>query len=70
MTFNITFSTTSSLVPAKLDIIRSISFLRTKSNVSYCKEILSIQQLSERTFVSKSAIHRFCKKIGMDGFNG
>ncbi len=30
---------------------------------------LSIQQLSEKTFVSKSAIHRFCKKIGMDGFN-
>lgn len=30
---------------------------------------LSIQQLSEKTFVSKSAIHRFCKKIGIDGFN-
>lgn len=30
---------------------------------------LSIQKLSEKTFVSKSAIHRFCKKIGIDGFN-
>jgi DNA-binding MurR/RpiR family transcriptional regulator len=30
---------------------------------------LSIQNLSEKTFVSKSAIHRFCKKIGVDGFN-
>jgi DNA-binding MurR/RpiR family transcriptional regulator len=30
---------------------------------------LSIQNLSEKTFVSKSAIHRFCKKIGLDGFN-
>ncbi|GIM30566.1 transcriptional regulator [Clostridium polyendosporum] len=32
-------------------------------------EKLSIQDLSEKTFVSKSAIHRFCKKIGVDGFN-
>lgn len=32
-------------------------------------EKLSIQKLSENTFVSKSAIHRFCKKIGIDGFN-
>ncbi|MBC2397840.1 MurR/RpiR family transcriptional regulator [Clostridium tetanomorphum] len=30
---------------------------------------LSIQNFSEKTFVSKSAIHRFCKKIGVDGFN-
>lgn len=30
---------------------------------------LSIQDLAEETFVSKSAIHRFCKKIGLDGFN-
>lgn len=30
---------------------------------------LSVQTLSEKTFVSKSAIHRFCKKIGVDGFN-
>ncbi len=30
---------------------------------------LSIQNLSEKTFASKSAIHRFCKKIGVDGFN-
>lgn len=29
----------------------------------------SIQKLSEKTFASKSAIHRFCKKIGVDGFN-
>ena len=32
-------------------------------------EKLSIQKLSEKTFASKSAIHRFCKKIGIDGFN-
>jgi DNA-binding MurR/RpiR family transcriptional regulator len=30
---------------------------------------LSIQNLVKKTFVSKSAIHRFCKKIGVDGFN-
>lgn len=30
---------------------------------------LSIQELSEKTFVSKSAIHRFCKKIEVEGFN-
>lgn len=30
---------------------------------------LSIQDLAEKTFVSKSAIHRFCKKIELDGFN-
>lgn len=35
----------------------------------YQIEKLSIQKLSEKTFVSKSAIHRFCKKIGIDGFN-
>lgn len=29
----------------------------------------SIQSLSENTFASKSAIHRFCKKIGFEGFN-
>lgn len=32
-------------------------------------EKLSIQKLSEETFVSKSAIHRFCKKININGFN-
>lgn len=32
-------------------------------------EKLSILSLSEKTFISKSAIHRFCKKIGVDGFN-
>ena len=32
-------------------------------------EKLSIEKLSEKTFISKSAIHRFCKKIGVDGFN-
>lgn len=29
----------------------------------------SIQELSEKTFTSKSAILRFCKKIGVNGFN-
>ncbi|SNS31616.1 transcriptional regulator, RpiR family [Anaerovirgula multivorans] len=32
-------------------------------------EKLSITDLSEITFVSKSAIHRFCKKIGFNGYN-
>ena len=31
---------------------------------------LSIQELANRTFVSKSGIHRFCKKLGFDGYNG
>ncbi|WP_270563965.1 MurR/RpiR family transcriptional regulator [Clostridium beijerinckii] len=39
--------------------------IKNKNKIS----TLSIQQLSEKTFVSKSAIHRFCKKIGVDGFN-
>ena len=30
---------------------------------------LNIQELSERIPVSKSAIHRFCKKINLNGFN-
>lgn len=30
---------------------------------------LTIQHLAERTFTSKSAIHRLCKKIGLNGFN-
>lgn len=32
-------------------------------------EKLSITKLSEKTFVSKFGIHRFCKKIGIGGFN-
>ncbi|WPC43812.1 MurR/RpiR family transcriptional regulator [Clostridium sp. JS66] len=32
-------------------------------------EKLSIQKFSEETFVSKSGIHRFFKKIGINGFN-
>lgn len=30
---------------------------------------ISIQDLAQKAFVSKSAVHRFCKKIGLDGFN-
>ena len=30
---------------------------------------MSVIELAEKTFVSKSAIHRFCKKIGLKGFN-
>ena len=33
-------------------------------------QTLSIQELANRTFVSKSGIHRFCKKVGFDGYNG
>lgn len=29
----------------------------------------TLQELSAQIFVSKSAIHRFCKKIGLHGFN-
>lgn len=32
-------------------------------------EKASITELSELTFVSKSAIYRFCKTIGLDGYN-
>lgn len=32
-------------------------------------QTLSIQSLSEKTFASKSAIIRFCKKVGFEGFN-
>lgn len=32
-------------------------------------ESYSMQQLADNTFTSKSAIHRFCKKIGLDGYN-
>lgn len=39
--------------------------LNNKEQIKKC----SIQQLAERTFVSKSAIYRFCKKIGLDGYN-
>lgn len=30
---------------------------------------LSIQELEQKIYCSKSAIHRFCKKIGCNGFN-
>jgi DNA-binding MurR/RpiR family transcriptional regulator len=30
---------------------------------------MTIQQLSDEIFVSKSAVHRFCRKIGIKGFN-
>lgn len=30
---------------------------------------LSVVELAEKTNVSKSAVHRFCKKIGLKGFN-
>lgn len=32
-------------------------------------QTISIQGLSEKTFASKSAIIRFCKKVGFEGFN-
>lgn len=30
---------------------------------------MTIQQLSDEIFVSKSAVHRFCRKVGINGFN-
>lgn len=36
------------------------------------KEVIlnsTIQNLEKEVFVSKPAIHRFCKKIGLNGFN-
>lgn len=30
---------------------------------------MTIQQLSDKIFVSKSAVHRFCRKVGIKGFN-
>lgn len=32
-------------------------------------EKLTIQQFAEEAYVSISAVHRFCKKIGLNGFN-
>jgi DNA-binding MurR/RpiR family transcriptional regulator len=39
--------------------------LTHKEQVMEC----TIQDLEKEVFVSKSAIHRFCKKIGLNGFN-
>lgn len=51
------------LTPTESSLAQYI--IKNKNKISE----LSIQQLSDETFVSKSAIHRFCKKIGIDGFN-
>lgn len=51
------------LTPTELQLAQYI--LKHKEQI----QRLSIQELSNRTFVSKSAIHRFCKKVGLEGFN-
>ena len=51
------------LTPTESQLAQYI--LRNKEEV----QTSSIQSLSEKTFASKSAIHRFCKKIGFEGFN-
>ncbi|RDU24988.1 MurR/RpiR family transcriptional regulator [Anaerosacchariphilus polymeriproducens] len=51
------------LTPVENDIANYI--LQNKEKVIN----LSIQQLSETIYTSKSSIHRFCKKIGFYGFN-
>ncbi|BCZ44441.1 transcriptional regulator [Clostridium gelidum] len=63
MTIENTIKCCDNLTPTENQLAQYI--LQNKEQI---KE-LSIQKLSEKTFVSKSAIHRFCKKIGMDGFN-
>lgn len=51
------------LTPAEAEIAAFV--------LDYKEEVtgLSIQRLEERIHVSKSAVHRFCKKIGLKGFN-
>lgn len=51
------------LTPAETEIAAFV--MRHKEEVTD----LSIQQLEEQIHVSKSAVHRFCKKIGLKGFN-
>lgn len=53
----------SNLTPTENQLAQYI--LKNKEEI----QMLSVQELSEKTFVSKSAIHRLCKKIGVDGFN-
>jgi DNA-binding MurR/RpiR family transcriptional regulator len=53
----------SNLTPTENQL--AVYILQNKEQI----QKLSVQNLSEKTFVSKSAIHRFCKKIGIDGFN-
>lgn len=51
------------LTPAEIEIAQYI--------LTHKEEILhmSIQELADTIYFSKSAIHRFCKKIGCRGFN-
>lgn len=63
MTIENTIKCCDNLTPTENQLAQYI--LQNKEQI----EKLSIQNLSEKTFVSKSAIHRFCKKIGVDGFN-
>ncbi|QEH70367.1 MurR/RpiR family transcriptional regulator [Cellulosilyticum sp. WCF-2] len=51
------------LTPTENQLVQYI--LQNKEQV----QNLSIQSLAERTFASKSAIHRLCKKLGLNGFN-
>ncbi|NMM65762.1 MurR/RpiR family transcriptional regulator [Clostridium sp. P21] len=51
------------LTPTEIQLAQYI--LQNKNQIKK----LSIQELSEETFISKSGIHRFCKKIGINGFN-
>lgn len=53
----------SSLTPVELQIASHI--------LSHKDEIvsMSVKEFSDEFYVSKSAIHRFCKKIGLTGFN-
>lgn len=53
----------NNLTPVENEIAHYI--LTNKESVSH----LSIQELAEIIYVSKSAIHRFCKKIKLNGFN-
>lgn len=51
------------LTPTEIQIARY--FLEHKEQVLH----LSIQEVSNTIYVSKSAIHRLCKKLGFHGFN-
>lgn len=63
MTIENMIKSTEKLTPIESQLAEYI--LNNKEEVKY----ITIKELSEKIFVSKSAVLRFCKKIGLDGFN-
>ena len=63
MTIDKRINLCENLTPVEVRIGNYI--LMHKEKIMEC----TIQELEKEVFVSKSAIHRFCKKIGLNGFN-